>query len=113
MARNGQGNRGRGHGRVAAIAALALGAAGLQPVAHAQSTKEAVFNFLKEVGCSQLPFGTCDALDPENARNIGLTYKALLVNKYCGTGNFNAAQQLLDADSALEPEACRQALAIR
>lgn len=78
--------------------------------AAAQTPADYAFNFLKEVGCSQLPFQACDVLDRDNAVNILRAYQALLVNKNCGTGNIEAAKQLLEIDSALDPDRCRAVL---
>ena len=78
----------------------------------AQTNGESLFEFLKSAGCSQLPFGACDALDADNAQSIGLTYKATFVEHYCGTRNFAAARQLLETDMALDADACRVVLSI-
>lgn len=67
--------------------------------------------FLKAVGCSQIPLSACDALDPENAQNIILTYKALLVNKNCGYGSIEAAKQAVENEIfVLDEVNCRRLL---
>jgi hypothetical protein len=85
----------------------------LEPSAEPKKTGTADFDsfeFLKSVGCSQLPMGTCEFLDPENAKNIMLTWNAVLLNHFCGQANPNNARQMLAADAAPEPEACRRLL---
>lgn len=74
------------------------------------AASEFAFNFLKEVGCTQLPFQACEVLDPDNAVNVLKTYETLLVNKYCGTGNVNAAKQLVEIEMALDNDRCRAVL---
>lgn len=59
--------------RTFAVALTAATVLAMPPVAFAQSTKEKIFAFLKEVGCTQLPFAACEALDANDAKSVGYT----------------------------------------
>jgi hypothetical protein len=69
---------------------VAIGAAvllGEQLPAKAQSSSTngvAAKAFLEAVGCSQLPIGTCELLNADNAVNILATHRAALRQRYCG-----------------------------
>lgn len=78
--------------------------------APAQTASKFAYDFLMEVGCSQLPMQACTGLDPANALNILKTYQAILVNKHCGTGQIEGAKQLLDVGMALDETRCRRVL---
>lgn len=84
----------------------------LQKKCHAAKTKlpDSADAFLRSVGCSVLPMGTCDLLNADNARNIMLTHRAILASHFCGTTNFNAAKQLLQLGDATNPDECRALL---
>ena len=73
----------------------------------AQAGDQFVYNFLKESGCAVLPFAACDVLDIENSLNILRTYQALLVNKFCGYGNIQAAKMGLENDAVIDEPKCR------
>lgn len=57
-------------------------------------SKTFFYEFMKSVGCSQIPAYGCDLLDVDNARSIALTYRGLLSSRYCGTINVAQARQL-------------------
>jgi hypothetical protein len=76
--------------------------------ALAQSSSALVF--LQTIGCSQLPLGTCELLNPGNAENILLTYRSLLASKLCGSSNFQEAKQLLEIGDATDPTGCNTLL---
>ncbi|QFR33582.1 hypothetical protein [Ancylobacter sp. TS-1] len=57
-------------------------------------SKTFLYEFMKSVGCSQVPAYGCDLLDVDNARSIALTYRGLLSSHYCGTINVAQARQL-------------------
>ena len=87
---------------------IAAGAASaLCFAAPARAGDQFVYNFLKESGCAVLPFSACDVLDIENSLNILRTYQALLVNKFCGYGNIQAAKIGLENDAVLDEPRCR------
>ena len=80
---------------------VAIGAAvllGEQLPAKAQSSSTngvAAKAFLEAVGCSQLPIGTCELLNADNAVNILATHRAALRQRYCGTMNASQARALV------------------
>lgn len=84
-----------------------LAAASLTVATPAQAGDQYVYNFLKESGCAVLPFSACDVLDVENSLNILRTYQALLVNKFCGYGQIEAAKIGLQNDAVLDEPRCR------
>lgn len=67
-------------------------------------------DFLIGVGCSNLPMGTCEMLDADNARNILRTHRSVLSSKFCGSANFNVARQLLESGMADQPNECGELL---
>jgi len=77
--------------------------------APAQPSQD-ILNFLQTVACTQLPEGACEALNADNAGNILATYGSLLAQKYCGSGNFNEARELLKTDAANDSDKCRKLL---
>jgi hypothetical protein len=79
-------------------------------LAFSGSDNQKLVEFLKSVGCSKLPMGTCEFLNPDNARNIMLTWNAVIFMGICGTSNPHDAKQLLDNDAAADPAACRELL---
>ncbi len=58
------------------------------------------FEFMKSVGCQKLPMLSCELLDATNARNIALTYRGLLSQRFCGTINVGEAKQLVEIGAA-------------
>lgn len=76
-------------------------------------TKDQVIIFGKTVACSQLPVGTCEFLNAENARNLRRALAAALTQRYCGSMNFSAAKGMLDIGEAPDPEKCRKILSLR
>jgi len=78
----------------------------------AASGDSAALTFLKSAGCTQLPMGTCDMLDADNAQNIMTTYRAVLLSKFCGSINVNEARQMLASDNAADPAECRELLSV-
>lgn len=71
---------------------------------------EFAYNFLKEVVCLQIPLAGCDVLDRDNAINVLRASQAVLVNKYCGTGNIQAAKQMVETETSLDNDRCRSVL---
>ncbi len=83
---------------------------GVATPAPAQSASSYALTFLKEVGCSLLPFQACDVLDSSNAINLLRANQVMFVNKYCGTGWVEGAKQLVEIGEALDNARCRQIL---
>ena len=78
--------------------------------AHAV-TWEQVTIFGKTVACSQLPLGTCEFLNAENARNISRAWAAARASGWCNSSNFSQARQLLDGGYGVpNPTKCRKLL---
>lgn len=68
--------------------------------------------FLEAVACEQLPFGTCEALNAENAKNILRTHRAVLLQRFCGSTNYQASLQLWGMGDALQHNECGELLKI-
>lgn len=82
--------------------------------ATAQNTDERVYEFLKSVACQRMPFASCDALDPENARNVYRMNSALFRERFCGTRSLSAAKQLVGSTPEVVPDlgACSELISI-
>jgi hypothetical protein len=91
-------------------AALAFMCALLLPEIAVAGDNSAALTFLQSVGCSQLPMGSCEALDADNAQNIMATYRAVLLQRFCGFGNVNEARIALQTGNADQPAECRELL---
>ena len=77
-------------------------------LAVGQSKKFDVPEFVKTVLCelANMPLGSCDLLDPNVYKAIQKAKWGILSNRYCGTGQINAAKGMLELGHAPNPQKC-------
>jgi hypothetical protein len=83
--------------RALAAAALVIGVAfpvvtSAEPADDRGAVNRAIESFLESVGCSQLPMGSCEALNADNARSLLIARKILLFRKFCALDPDEAVQ---------------------
>lgn len=81
--------------------------------AHAQTAKLYAYNFLVEVGCSQIeskfPYA-CTLLNPDTAVSILQVRKQMLLNENCGQPDTFKAKNMYDLEAAPEHKRCGEIL---